>query len=1151
MTVSIQYYLPESLSDEDEGGGSITSNVYPDNTSNALFPPIADIDNLGQVSIRKLFPAPISADATVFYGGYFYLTNPPDNTHVSILFMPATSFADHRSDIADAAAAYLLRSINSTLTLVGSYQSNGRVLLAYQLASDTDPLPEPGQVYCLSAADEQYIRVQGVNWIDREFTDTNGNFTRRLVTLTLTEPLRYAFVGLSTPSRYSSASAPTAIKDVYPSESSVYYGIRPFRASASAGAVTVAVDSIFSPLAPASVVEQSLIDVQAGLVGSQLLPLTSEAVTLRSGTSGSSITIGTALFPGSVTATGGGVTLHDDSLGHAVGGQYSATVNYRDGSIAGLPNNGPWTITAIPATSDTGQCFTVALPVTVQTRGTNWIQTLDPPPTLDSVVVTARILGKWYSLYGTATGELVGIAGTGTGLVIAETGTVNIVWASPPDLGTAVIISWQSRIATTIRAGALTAGMVSVQSALTPPIDPTGFTITWTANSITKTANSGALGVISGDATGRVFGNHLALYPTLLPDANSPLSAVGYVSDQRTYEYSGTVTDYWVTFTLPEHPVKVGAVFTIPAQYPLPSIIVTDGGDQYLSDGVSTINRTTGDVHLYVRGSSASEGSYHYAAGSSVAFSYWPVEPVITYYQVWDPARGDISVAYATEADTWVEESEDTTIDALALDFSSITANEPLISYGVRFTLGGVSYYDDGHGVLRRVLSNSTGDNSAAGTIDYATAIGSITSWLANASLAGTYALRVKTGNIYTASVTGRMTGGNIRPGSFQVRALTFDDDQLTATAATNGTITATDIKGTIDMATGIYALEFGALVLDSSLTNDEKAQPWYDADNIDGTGHIWKPLAVQPATILLNAVVTRNIPLSSELVGLDTVRLPEDGRVPIYGEGRPVVAHNTQDFEMPDNLTQGQIIDLERVRLAVVVLYDQDDILIPANRYSVNLALGLVTMATPLNLSGFTQPLIARHTVETLATLLDVQLDGTCNISVPLGHDYPLEGSYLSSAYIAGNRFARVPWLFSQHTWTSVWSDSLIGDGTDAQYNDIDYPLIVTNESCIDGNWALVFVSTTQVSVREQTIGVLGSFSILDDIAPVNHLTGEIYFTIDKDGWGTGWSTNNVVRFRTISAAFGVHFFRSISPELPYNYGDQFSWTLRGNLLP
>lgn len=1150
MTALIEYYLPERLTDDPEGGGSITSNVYPDNASNALFPPIADVDNLGQVGIRKLFPTLVSADATVLYGAYFYLTKPPDNPHVSILFLPATTFADQRADIAATAAGYLESSIASLLTLLGSYHPPGRVLLAYQLS--TDPLPEPGQVYCLhSSSAEQYVRLQEVSWLDRTFTDSSGNFDRRLVTLTLTEALRDDFTGLSTPARYSSASAPTQILESFPSEAASYYGIRPFRTQAQAGAVTVMVDSVFSQLAPASVIEQSMLDLQAGLIGSQLLPLTAAAVTLRTGTTGSSITLGTALLPGSVTAVSGGLTLLDNSLVALVGGQYSATVNYREGTITGLPNNGPWTIQAIPATSETGQCFTIALPVTVQTQGTNWVQTLEPLPSLDSVVVSARILGKWYSLYGAATGELTGLAGIGTGLVIAETGTVNIIWASAPDLGTAVLIAWQSRVATTLRSGTLTAGLVSVQATLTPPVDITEFTLTWTANNVTKTATSGALGVLSGDGTGHVAGNQIALYPTLLPDADSPFNVAGKAATERTYTYSGSITDFFATFTLPEHPIKVGAVITIPTPFPAPFATVTDTGGTYLSDGVSTLNRTTGDVHLRLRGNELHGSGGTYAGGESAAFSYWTVGSYITFYQLWDPTRGPISVSYAAVADTFDDLSQEDSIDSLTLDFSTIATAEPLLPEGVRFTLGGVSYYDDGHGVLRRVLSAASGDTTAAGTIDYATATGLLTSWLANASLTGTYALRVKTSEVYTASVVGRLAGGTIRPGSFQVRGRTFNNTLLTATAATNGTITATGINGTVETDTGLYALEFGAKVLDSSLTEEEKAQPWYNTDNIDGEGEIWKPTAMQPDTILLNAVMTRNIPLDSVLVGLDTVRLPQDGRVPIYGDGRPVVAHNTQDFELPNNLTQGQVIDLERIHLAVVTLYDQNDTLIPADRYSSNLALGTVTMATPLNLAGFTQPLIARHTVETLATILSIQLDGSVNLSVPLGHDYPLEGSYLSSVYIAGNRAARVPFVFAQKTWTSVWSDTLSGDAPDADYNDIDYPILVTNDAAIDGNWALVFQSTTQVRVIEQTIGILGSFSILDDIAPTNLLTGKPYFFIDKDGWGSGWSANNVLRSRTLSAAFGIHFFRSIDPSLPYDYGDQFNFALRGNLLP
>jgi len=34
-----------------------------------------------------------------------------------------------------------------------------------------------------------------------------------------------------------------------------------------------------------------------------------------------------------------------------------------------------------------------------------------------------------------------------------------------------------------------------------------------------------------------------------------------------------------------------------------------------------------------------------------------------------------------------------------------------------------------------------------------------------------------------------------------------------------------------------------------------------------------------------------------------------------------------------------------------------------------------------------------------------------------------------------------------------------------------------------------------------------------LDKQIPVNSLTGKAYFSIDEDGWGTGWSANRVQR--------------------------------------
>ncbi len=48
------------------------------------------------------------------------------------------------------------------------------------------------------------------------------------------------------------------------------------------------------------------------------------------------------------------------------------------------------------------------------------------------------------------------------------------------------------------------------------------------------------------------------------------------------------------------------------------------------------------------------------------------------------------------------------------------------------------------------------------------------------------------------------------------------------------------------------------------------------------------------------------------------------------------------------------------------------------------------------------------------------------------------------------GDVKARVSLLFDQQTWNGAWSDSLIGNAADPTFNDIDYPITVTNKGAV-----------------------------------------------------------------------------------------------------
>jgi hypothetical protein len=204
--------------------------------------------------------------------------------------------------------------------------------------------------------------------------------------------------------------------------------------------------------------------------------------------------------------------------------------------------------------------------------------------------------------------------------------------------------------------------------------------------------------------------------------------------------------------------------------------------------------------------------------------------------------------------------------------------------------------------------------------------------------------------------------------------------------------------------------------------------------------------------------------------------------------------------------------------------------------------------MADPLDLTGYASPYVISHRIEDMRLVSEVQINGQITFTAGLKNDYPLAGTYVSSALLFGDLQARLYSLFDQKTWTSVWSDNLIGDACTANYNDVDFPPVVTNAGAIKERWALVFDSTTHFNVIGEKVGVIGEGYITNTLQPINPATGQPYFTIDLKGFGAGWSRGNVIRFNTAAANDLVWFARTTLSGEVTEPEDQFTLQIRGD---
>ncbi|MEO5343784.1 MAG: hypothetical protein H7842_10685 [Gammaproteobacteria bacterium SHHR-1] len=397
--------------------------------------------------------------------------------------------------------------------------------------------------------------------------------------------------------------------------------------------------------------------------------------------------------------------------------------------------------------------------------------------------------------------------------------------------------------------------------------------------------------------------------------------------------------------------------------------------------------------------------------------------------------------------------------------------------------------------------------------MDYATGEVTLTNWKDGASSAiDVTSLLTVYGDWSAITATFRTSMAPIKPESISIVATALDGTQINALADQDGNISGTLIRGFVNYNFGVAWVEFGEYV-------DE------------GAGPVWTPAEVDPGSITYNAVSYKYLPLDSTILGIDAVRLPSDGRVPIYRPGGIVLVMHTDDTA-PVTITSGQSISAGRTRLAWVRLLDSTGATVSGDLYTLDRDAGTVTVP---DVTGLSQPLTLRHTVADLRMITDAQISGQLTLSRALTHDYPL-GSLVASCLIQGDRRARVSHAFDQASWDNTWKDYQVGSAATANLNTIDYPIEVNNEGCDTDRWALKFTSTAGGDVISEKRGVVGTFSTSLELAIINPRTrnpdgsgGTYYFRVPQAAWGSGWAAGNVIRINTVGAIADFWIARSI----------------------
>lgn len=1146
----IQILATQVMDDVPEGGGAATGTVIADGASNGIFSDISELDRTyGNVSLRKIVAAVRSIGDEAYYGAMALVAKTPSDPRVSCSLFSTGDAFDVRSSAKNRVEAYLARGARWPGWLLETHIEGQRAITIWQRTGLE--IPVPGQTLSLVYGEgtgneaEQYVRITRiVSTTTRTFTDSEkGDYMRTVWVAEISDPLTRDFPGYPvTMVDPATSESRTTVRDTLVADAAQYYGAANLSGTAAIGDVALDVDTIYTQLVPSAQTETAITDARPnGQVA--VLSAAGGAVSVTLGpiplTAGQAVYAGGAVAPGSLSIAAGAVTLTDRGGMLYDGATAVGRINYPNGivTMAGTsPGYGSAskTLSFTPAGAATVATDSLAIPVTSASRSLTYATTFDPVPAPGTLTVSFLAGGQWYSLTDDGSGALRGSdASYGAGVLSQATGSMSLTLGALPDVGSSILLLWGSKAEMASAASAFEQAP-GFEIDFGAPIKPGTVSISgpngWAAG------DASGVGALSGSATGTIDykTGTVNVVPNTLPAPGDTFTATA-LQVQNSYVYQAqpvvTLSGGNAAGLLGSTPVQPGTVHLGLAMYETVSGYqramylqddgagnllgtVYEGSGKKLSVTRGTIDYTTGAFAI-----PAAFTQTVYAVPRAVSSTVAGVPRVAVVYEDKTTAfeirnNTTTTASYMQNAAPGATLTKAITPTALSAKLT-LPGDRRILAGSLSFSWSGMRISAQTDNTLT-TTNPATGATTQVGALNPATGVLSIstlgTAGAANSlnAINDSRAIVLVNADLYVSKLAFRTPAAPLRSASMTVVAQTAAGAVLTGTATAAGTFSGTGVTGTIDTSTGIASVSFGAQVL---------------AD-----------------TIRYSAVAFSYLPLSSTVLGLDPVRLPSDGRVPIFKPGRVIVVHHTATTSAA-TLSAGQTIDVGRTRLARVRLIGADGLTISSG-YTPDLDAGQVTINS---VTGWVQPVKIAHTIQDLALLSDAQISGRLAFSPSLTHDYPA-GSIVSSALILGNLRARVSLTFDQGTWSGGFSDAPSGSTSAASFDETNHPITVTNDGAVTERWACVFTSTTGYKVIGEHLGQVTTGDVNTNCTPLNPTTGRPYFTIPAAGWGGGWAAGNVLRINTVAAQAPIWGARTVQQGPSSSATDETEiWILGG----
>ena len=465
MTITkadIKLVKSQVLDDVPEGGNGPTNNEVVDGASNDIFPDISESDRAaGRVNVRKVHVWIQSNDRDTFLGGNVIVAQPPNDPNVSITLMSTGETFDVRSSAVSRIEAYLNVGPTYRGFLYNNHIAGQAVLAFYQRTSDLPPIGATlalTKFEGLSNEQTQYVRITEASSQLQTFTDSQGDFSRYVLTLKISDPLRYDFPGFDVsridPTKAQMIAA-TRVSETVVTDAAKYAGVSKLAQSASVGDFSVKVDSIFTQLVPSAQVETPIIDSRTNQVRTGLMSTGRQVTAVASGSAlvlgpNSQFFVGGAIVPGSfeMNLTTGNITFADDGQGFlTVAGARVGTIDYANGVVVWLAGAGTsyavnYARYTLGAASD-APTQSVGQKVTIENRSISFVRTLPSKPLRGSMTYSYMAQGRWYVLVDNGDGNLRGTdSAYGAGQINFTTDTINVTMGALPDVGSSIIVDY-------------------------------------------------------------------------------------------------------------------------------------------------------------------------------------------------------------------------------------------------------------------------------------------------------------------------------------------------------------------------------------------------------------------------------------------------------------------------------------------------------------------------------------------------------------------------------------------------------------------------------------------------------------------------------------------------------------------------------------